>query len=247
MSSPVERNVDGILGYMQDYLHTREKQVLRMLSVSENVMSDIIWIHLEILRKVLMKSKSFGGEKFEVARILAGADEGKRRALFSSSDQNSIMDELVERDDAGGKSGDLAIHDMRSLYRCVDARLEGLVQLIQHWVKWDLPDAADLHAFDEQLRRWTALHTVEITEEIRSRFRVAMGRAEGTTVTDEEIFAMESQRLNQVAGRFCARRQEEEPFEYIICRKPDSEGSEPYNYKLRQCDELRDRLETALR
>lgn len=247
MSSVVktaDRNVDGILHYMRDYLNAREQQVIRINPRIENVIKDITWIHLEILSKVLQKGKSFGGEKFRVADILTGADDSKRKALFSTSDQNSIMDEIVERDDAPTGSADTSIHDMRTFFRSIDPALENLVQLIQHWVKWDLPDAADLHSFDEQIRRLTALRGIQLNDDLRARYRQALGKPADSPVSDGEIFQMEVRRLDHISSRFCTRRHEDDPYQLIICREED--GAEPgdsYDYKLRQCDTLAQKLQ----
>lgn len=244
---PADRNVDGILHHMRDYLDAREQQVVRVNPRIENVIKDITWIHLEILRKVLQKGKSFGGEKFRVADILTGADDLKRKALFSTSDQNSIMDEIVERDDAASGAVDQSIHDMRTLFRSIDPSLENLVQLIQHWVKWDLPDAADLHSFDEQIRRLTALRGIQLNDDLRARYRQALGKPTDAPITDEEIFKMEVRRLDSICSRFCTRRQDDEPYQLIICREEDNSeepgGHEPYDYKLRQCDTFSRRLQ----
>lgn len=264
MVNSTDRNVDGILHYMRQYLAAREQQVVRINPKLESIIKDIAWIHLEILRNVLQKSKSFGGEKYRVADILTGADDGKRRALFGTSgEQNSIMDEIIERSDETGKAMDQSIHDMRTLFRAIDPELENLVQLIQHWMKWDLPDAADLHSFDEQIRRLTALCGFQFTDEVRARYRQALGKPADATVSDAEIFEFEMRRLDQVAGRFCGRRQEDEPYQLIICRdgcndalvhsdgesagesagaNGDDEESDPYNFKLRQCDSIGQRL-----
>lgn len=263
MVNSTDRNVDGVLHYMRQYLAAREQQVVRINPKLESVIRDIAWIHLEILRNVLQKSKSFGGEKYRVADILTGADDGKRRALFGASgEQNSIMDEIIERSDEAGKAMDQSIHDMRTLFRAIDPELENLVQLIQHWIKWDLPDAGDLHAFDEQIRRLKALCNFQFTDEVRARYRQALGKPTDAEVSDGEIFDLEVRRLDQVAGRFCGRRQEDEPYQMIICRdgcndalvheseaaeagsspSGDGDGSEPYDFKLRQCDTLGRRL-----
>lgn len=247
---PADRNVDGILAHMREYLDAREQQVVRMNPKLENVIKDVAWIHHEILRNVLHKSKAFGGEKYRVADVLAGADEGKRKALLSSSgDQSSIMDEIIERtDDSGKKTVDHTIHDMRSFFRSIDPALENLVSLIQHWMKWDLPDAADQHGFDEQVRRLTALRGIQLTDDLRGRYRQALGKPTDEPVSDQEVFEMEMRRLDQIAGRFCGRRAEDEPYQLIICRDEAEDGEgvgagEPYNYKLRQCETIARRLE----
>lgn len=256
MSSAVktaDRHVDGILDYMRDYLAAREQQVIRMNSRVENVIDDIIWIHLEILKHVLQKPKVFGGEKFRVADVLSGFDDQKRKALLSASDQNSILDELIDRnDETNNKKGADAIHDMRSYFRTIDPALESLTQLIQYWVKWDLPDASDLHSFDEQVRRLTALRGIQISDDIRNRYRQALGKPPEVSVSDDEIFQIEFKRLEQIAGRFCSRRSEHEPYQLIIRRNEIAEGEtksygDPYDYKLHQCESIAQRLEEERR
>src|SRR5690606_39820195 len=99
-----------------------------------------------------------------------GSDDAKRKALLSVSDQNSLMPEIVNRaDEQTRRVAELAIHDMRTLFRAIDPSLENVVQLIQHWLAWDLADAADLHHFDEQVRRLETLRGLEMTDDIRAR------------------------------------------------------------------------------
>lgn len=258
-SHSADRNVEGILHYMQRYFAAREQQVLRINPGLQGILQDMVWLHMEILRKVLHKTKSFSGEKYRVADILAGADDMKRRSLFSTGgEQNSIMDDIVERSDETGKASDQSIHDMRTLFRSIDSSLENVVQLIQHWMKWDLPDAADLHTFDEQIRRLSTLRSIQLNDDVRERYRVALGKPKEDSATDEEILTMELKRLDQVATRFSLRRQEDEPYQMIICRDgcdklpadtPNAPGTgsddpaaskpgEPYDYKMRQCETL---------
>jgi len=245
---PADRNVDGILHYMHDYLEAREAQVVRTNPKTANVIHDIAWLHLEILRNVLQKSKAFGGEKYRVADVLAGGDESKRKALLSPSDQNSLLDELIDRTDDAKKNADHGIHDMRTLFRAIEPSLESLVNLIQHWMKWDIGDASDLHHFDEQVRRLAALKQIQISDDLRHRYRPAVGKAVDSDVTDADILNLELKRLELVTARFSARRGEDEAYQMIIKREAqmpgdDDEGA-PYNYKKRQADELRQRFES---
>jgi hypothetical protein len=141
---------------------------------------------------------------------------------------------------------------MRTFFRSIDPALENLVQLIQYWVKWDLPDAADLHTFDEQVRRLSALRGIQLTDDIKGRYRQALGKPVDVPVTDQEIFQMELRRLEQIGGRFCTRRTEDEPYQLIIRREDagtgePGEAGEPYNYKLRQCESVARRLEDERR
>ncbi len=248
---PQDRNVDGILAYIRDYLEVRQQQAVRINPKLANVLQDIIWIQLENLRQVLMRLKAFGGEKFRVADVLAGADDGKRKALLSISDQNSLMPEIINRgDEQTRRVAELAIHDMRTLFRYIDPSLENVVQLIQHWLVWDLPDAADLHHFDEQGRRLETLRGLDLSDDIKARYRPALSKTTDQTVTDEEILGLELRRLELIAARFIGRRNEDEAYQMIIKRCDEADGQhckeadgQPYDYKRGQAEELRERYE----
>lgn len=218
-----DRNTEGILRHIQDYLAVREQQASRINPRIAHVIHDVAWSQVENLRHTLQRIKVIGGEKFRVADILVGDDDQKRRALLSTSDNNSLVPEIVNRAD-DQRRADLAIHDMRTLFRAIDPSLENVVQLIQHWILWDLPDAADLFHFDEQVRRLETLLGMEITEDLRNRYRMAMRRAPTDVLTDEEILQVEFKRLAIIGQRVLTRRTEEEAYQMII-RRDELSGS----------------------
>lgn len=227
-------NVDGILKHLHDYLSVREQQAIRMNSRISNVIDDIIWTEVEKLRQLLIKTKPFGPDRFRVADIFVGDDDMKRKSFLSHSDQNSVIFEIINKaDDTRGKVAELAIHDMRTFFRAIDPSLERIDELIQHWILWDLPDAADLHHFNEQMRRCTRLREHGITEEIREVYRKALRRRTEDAVHDHEILQLELKRLEIVLQRFAGRRHEEEAFMMIIRR-----DEEPYSASNQQIAKL---------
>lgn len=240
--SGVDRNVDGILEYIRDYLRMREQQAVRINSKLVGIIEDIAWVQVQNLRRLLEKPKAFGGEKYRVADVLASADDNKRKALLGTVDQNSIVSEIINRSEEQSKRvADLTIHDMRTLFRMIDPSLENIVQLIQHWIFWDIPDASDLHHFDEQARRLETLRTIALSEDLRGKYRGALGKTVDQPVSDEEVLGFELKRLEAVSARFMARRAEDEAYHMIIGR--DDEAGEPYDYKKSQAEKLKQRLE----
>lgn len=233
-------NVDGILHFMRDYLQVRERQAVRLNPKVANVLDDVAWAQVENLKQVLQKAKGFGPERIRVADVLAGDDDLKKKALFSHSDQNSIVYEIINRaDDQQRAVVKMAIHDMRTLFRSLDPSLENIVQLIQHWLLWDLFDSADMFHFEEQMRRCGILRSTVITEELRGRFRVALRKRPDERLTDEDILRFELKRLEATLQRFLTRRAEEEAYMMII--KADEA---PYNKADREIIELAARLRT---
>ncbi len=239
MTAPTpHRNADGILSYMRIYMKEREIQAARLNSRLDSFIGDITWIQLQSLRLVLLKPKAFGGEKHQVADVLAGPDDLRRKAVLGTTDQNSILYEIINRPDENSrKVSDTAIHDMRTYFRAVDPALENVVTLIQHWIVWDLPDASDLHYFDEQARRIDALCGMEISEELRNRYRPVLHKQPSESVTDEAVLNYELGRMESAVVRFRQRRAEDEPYQLILSRGED-DSSEPIDFKGSQIDGL---------
>jgi hypothetical protein len=236
-----DRNVEGILEYIRDYLRMREQQAVRINSRLAGIIEDIAWVQVQNLRHLLQKPKAFGGEKYRVADVLASADDAKRKALLGTVDQNSIVSEIINRSEEQTKRvADLTIHDMRTLFRMIDPSLENIVQLIQHWIYWDLPDASDLHHFDEQVRRIETLRTMDLVEELLSKYRPALGKTVDQSVSEAEVINFELKRLEAVCTRFVNRRNEDEAYHMIIGR--DDEAGDPYDYKKSQAEKLKQRL-----
>ncbi len=234
-----DRNVDGILHYLQDYLSVREQQAIRVNPRIANVIGDVVWAQVENLRQILQELKSFGPERIRVADILVGDDELKRKALFSHSDQNSIVHEIIDRpDEQRGRVAELAIHDMRTLFRAMDPSLENIVQLIQHWLLWDLPDAADLFHFDLQVARCAYLRSNPISDEIREKYRTVLHKRPDEKILDREVLTFELQRLERILNNFVLRRSEEKAYMMII-RRDEMVGSASSQEILRLAEHLR--------
>ncbi|MGI8907136.1 MAG: hypothetical protein ACR2IE_11675 [Candidatus Sumerlaeaceae bacterium] len=238
----VDRNVSGILESIRDYLRMREEQAVRINPRLAGIIEDIAWVQVQNLHRLLERPKAFGGEKYRVADVLSSADDLKRKALLGTTDQNSIVSEIINRGDEQTKRvADLTIHDMRTLFRMIDPSLENIVQLIQHWIYWDLPDASDLHNFEEQARRLDTLRTMDLSEELRGKYRPAIGKSVDQPVSEGEVLNFELKRLESICMRFVNRRNEDEAFQMIIGR--DDAAGEPYDYKKSQADKLKQRLE----
>lgn len=224
-ASHQDRNVEGIFNHVQDYLAVRVQQAIRINPRVANVIDDIVWAQMANLRHVLQKPKGFGPERIRVADILASDIELRRKALFSFSDQNSIIYEIVNKSDEQKRAmAELAIHNMRTFFRALDPSLEMIVELIQHWILWDLPDATILFNFDEQMRRCNAVRTIEINEDLRNRYRTALHKRPEDPLSDADIITLEFKRLEHMVQGFIQRRAEEEAFMAII-RRDEQAGS----------------------
>ncbi len=238
-------STEGILFHLRDYLHVRAVAAGRMNPRIANVVEDIVWVQLEQMRAVLDKAKSYGPERVRTSDVLTGEDETRRKAVLSHTDQNAVVYEVINRpDQQQGRVMEMAIHDTRTLFRALDPSLEFIVQLVQHWSYWDLPDAADLHHFEMNARRLRALTSVPISEDLRHRYLAALHKKADDVLTDEDIVKLELHLLENIMGRFSQRRAEEEAYMMIIQRDPiPGEGTEkalgaPYDYKKKQVRQM---------
>lgn len=221
-----DRTIDGILSHLRDYLTIRGQQAIRVNAKIDKVIPYIVWQELETLRLILQKQRMFGPDRIRVADILAGDDEHKKRGLFSHSDQNSIIFEIVNKTDEQQKRvAEMEIHDMRTLFRAIDPSLERIVQLIQHWVLWDLADAALLFHFDEQKQRCAQLRSSEMDDELRAKYRKTLHKPTDEPVSTSEVLQYEANRLATIAQTFAARRAEEDAYVMIIRRDEQSHSS----------------------
>ena len=220
-----DRNLEGIMHHLRDYLSLRTQQSIRVNPGIANVIDDIVWTQLENLRAILQKLRSFGPERIRVADILVGEDEIKRRAMYSHSDQNSILPEIINLEEERRKTmAELPIHDMRTLFRALNPPLENIVQLIQHWLLWDLPDTAEMCHFDEQVLRVAVVRSQELSEDVLHQYRVALHWRPDHAVTVATALNYEMKRLDGVMQRFLTRRGEEYSYMMIIRR-----DEEPYS------------------
>jgi hypothetical protein len=224
-SAVFEDSVEGILYYLRDYLSVRAQAAGRMNPRIANVVEDIVWVQLQHMRQLLEKQKMFGPDRVRVGDALTQEDENRRKAILSHTDQNAVVYEIINRaEQQKGRVVDMPIHDMRTLFHALEPSLENLVQLVQHWSFWDLPDAADLFHSEKNCRRVNALLQHPITDAIRARYRSALHKRDSESLTDEDIIELELRLLEQIVQRVVARRGEEEPFQMII-RRDEKPGS----------------------
>jgi hypothetical protein len=216
----------GFLHYLNDYLSARVRHAIRVNPRVANIIDDIVWAQVTNLRMVLEKQKGFGPERIRVADVLASENDLRRKALFSHSDQNSIIYEIINKaDDQKRAMSETAVHNMRTFFRALDPSLEMIVELIQHWLLWDLMDASLLHNFDEQIRRLSTLCSMEINEDLRNRYRTALHKKIDDPLPDSEIIAMELKRLEHQVQQFLQRRAEEEAYMAIVRRDEHADSA----------------------
>ena len=212
--------VEGVLHYLSNYISTRGRQASRMHPPIAMVVGEIVWMQMAHMRQVLEKLKTFAPDRIRVADALTGVDDVRRRAVLSHTDQNAVVYEVIDRQDQAksGRVVDMAIHDTRTLFRSLNAPLETVVQLVQHWSYWDLSDAADLFHFDKNARRVAAIQSSAIPDEMRKRYRTAMRLRSENSLSDDDIFKFELVLMNQIVTRFVQKRKDEESYITIICR-----------------------------
>lgn len=215
-----QKKIEGVCKKVKDYLDIRFAHASRINPKIAHTYEDLVFPQIESVRNLLGSSKAFGPIKFVVVEILVGDDDNKRKALFSPTDQNSMMNEILnlrDKDDKKKTAGTLDIKDLMTYYKAIDPSLEKIVELVQTWIWWDLGDACDLYHFENQAARIAHLRDNELTDNIIDYYKKTYKKA-AEEITKEFILAVEIEKLEHLCDRFEAQRKLEEGYQQIFKR-----------------------------
>ena len=219
--TPLQRKaVDAIMSQMEHYLDMRCQQVTRINPDIERAWDDTVWQELVRLRTTISTDKAYGPVRLHLAELLISDDRRRVNDLLQSKGQYSLLGEIVEEaDQASHKTeGQLEIHDMRTLYRAIDPKVEPLIQLVQTYIWWDLSDACLVARFNWKSDR--IKHFVEkgITDEMASYYQELMGKERKPSA--EGVVNYECRMLEKTLEEFRLRRDESRGFHVIVRRDP---------------------------
>jgi len=234
-TTKTQRRVTSILDKIRDYMDIRFAHAARVNPNIRHIYSDIKWQQLTSLRLVLESTKAWGPDRYYVADVLCEDNENRKRSLFIPTDQNSILNEIVnlkDKDEAKRRAGQLPVRDMRSFYTALDPSLERIVELIQTWIWWDLADACDLVAFEHQAHVFQKVLNIKLEGAILDHYQKIF-RKTAAEISHEMIIEYEFERLEAIYKRILNRRSEDHGYEMIVKRdvKEDKTLGVPYDYK----------------
>lgn len=220
MTPSQQAAVERLTNHIRHYLDARYTSVRRMNSKLEAVWDDLAWQQLSQLYRTFAADKAFGPIRFHVAESLVGDDERRIRELLSLTNQNSIMPEILEKEEDETKSKRMegaTIRDMRTLYRTIDPSLQNAVMLIQSFIWIDLEDAIDLSRVETKEVRLQQFATGGITDAHRKYYMEIWKRE--AAPADDEIITFELVQARKSMMTFVARRENEEGYRQIIVRE----------------------------
>lgn len=212
------QRVEGIVSHVNEMLTKRFALAARINPKLKNIESDIKWHQMETLRRILSNAKGFGPVKILVADILCSADEKKKRALFTPSDQVTVMNEIITSDDDTTKTamGGAEIRNLKDLYSALDPSLETVLLLVQTWVWWDLRDASDQYRFEIQEERLQILRTKEVDDAMKEFYRKEMELSPGANITQDGVLRFELQRTKDIVEHYRQTRNAENGYQVIV-------------------------------
>jgi len=235
LTAKTARRVQGIVGKIQEYMDIRFDHASRVNPHIRHIYEDIRWQQLMSLQLVLESSKAWGPDRYYVADVLCEDNELRKRSLFTPTDQNSILNEIInikEKQDSAKRAGQLPIRDMRTFYTALEPSLERVVELIQTWIWWDLADACDLVAFDHQYQLFQKVLTIKMEGPVVDHYQRVF-RKSASEISPRMVVDYEFSRMEAILHRIRERRKEDQGHEMIVKRDPKEEKpqGEPYNYK----------------
>ena len=220
--SQTEKNVDGILEHLSKYLGMRFSHAKRLNPRFGQIEIDLKWHELVHVRFVISQTKSFGEFRHRVADIMTSFDAEKKRAIFSPSDQNSIMQQLVTQEEeahAKTSGATVQIRDLQSLYHAIDPALQAMVELLESWVWWDLRDAADMFHLSLRFKAIRKLMQTELNDKMVAHYRQLLKGESIGALNKGNILIFEFKRTESLLDDFANRREIEEIQEQLIARE----------------------------
>jgi hypothetical protein len=247
LTTKTSKRVQGILEKIREYMDIRFAHASRVNPHIQHIYEDIRWQQMTSLRLVMESSKAWGPDRYYVADVLCEDNEMRKKSLFLPTDQNSILNEIVnikEKHDAAQRAGQLPIRDMRTFYTALDPSLERVVELIQTWIWWDLPDACDLVAFEHQYQVLQKVINIKLEGAVMDHYQKTFRKTAGE-ITPHMVVEYELSRMDNILKRFLERRSMDAGHETIVKRdvKEDKTVGDPYDFKHYQYSQLENIVE----
>jgi hypothetical protein len=222
----------------REYLDLRVAHLYRARPSLQGRIEDLIHQLSENLRNTVLSKRSFGPDRIPVVDILFSDDHAKRRALLQPTDQSTIVNEIVEKSEAGAAKTATTSHinSVRTLYAHLDPPLEMVVETLQTFQWLDLPDAIDA-ANVEAARNYLSqiIKAQGVPEPLRESFNRSINRPEAQAVELEEVMLLFFHRMQANAQKFAERRKDEPAHVVALCREPAANLNEEINALLLAC------------
>jgi hypothetical protein len=230
-----DRHTELIISRLTEYLSIRFNLAERINPHLKSIKQDLLFHELANVRLCLMATKAYGPIRFGVADILMGDDDKKRRSLLSPTDQSSIQVELVSHcqdERVESTRGQIRIHDLKTFYAALNPELSDMIDLLETWIWWDLPESAELARFEQKLGVIARVRQGGLPPEMRKRYAtiiLSTGEEETvmTTVSDEDILRYELTQLVHIRDQWKHRRGNELGYMCVLKRdklpSPDEE------------------------
>lgn len=247
ISAKTGKRVKGIMEKIKEYMDVRFAHAARVNPKIGHIYEDIRWQQLTSLRLILESTKAWGPDRYYVADVLCEDNEERKKSLFIPTDQNSVLNEIInlkEQKETARRAGQLPIRDMRTFYTALDPSLERVVELIQTWVWWDLPDSCDLVAFEHQYQLLKKVIGIKLEGLVLEHYQKIF-RKSASEVTPKMVVEYEFSRLDNILKRISERRSLDVGHEMIVKRdlKEDKTVGAPYDYKHNQYRQLQNIVE----
>lgn len=226
--SQTEVNVNGIMRQLKEYLDLRFAHARRLNAKFRPVEEDLKWHEMECVKQVIARPKPLGEIRVSPADIMVGFDAEKKRGVFAPKGQLSIQNEIITKEDTHlmkGGGGD-GIRDMSSFYLAIDPFMKSIIDLMQAWVWWDLPDASDVFLINTQIDKLMKLCRAQVSEQLLAHYKNEMKNPPSGEGALQAILEFEYWRAEDAFVGIWKRRETDENYLIIIGRDHTDTGSD---------------------
>jgi hypothetical protein len=227
-----------LMRHASQYYELRVAQMYRSRPGLRGHLDDLNFLLMTNLKLLLGGSKPFGGERRTVCWLVFGDDITKRKALLNPTDQVTLLNEVVEKEDDNKKqtAGMGAIKSIRTLFSHIDSSLDSIVQTLQSFLWIETPDVFDIAVVDVASGYLgQILQARGVPDNLKPCLNHSLRRALDEPVQLEEALLTYYHRLRRAATNFQHRFEDAKPFSMVIRREMTPQGSEEAHRLIMEC------------
>lgn len=227
-----------LMRHVREYYDLRLAQMIRTRPALRSQMDDLTFQLMHNMSALLGGSKPFGGERYTVCWLIFGDDLVKRKALLTPTDQVTLFNEVIEKEDEKkAKTASLtAITSIRSLYSHIDPSLDKIIETLQSFLWIDLPDVFD-YSVVEVASGYIGqiLKTRGVPENLVPCINHSLRRGPADPVALEDALLVYYHRMKRATTAFLSRLADQKPYSILIRREPAAQTHDEIHQLIMGC------------
>jgi len=223
----------------REYQDARAAQLFRAKPGLRAISDDLLHHLAANMRRTFDASRAWGAERTTIVDIVFGEDIRKRKAILLPTDQNTMINDIVEKkaDEKGAKTAAATpVNSLRTLYQRYDSTFENALEIMQCYAWIDTPDIFDMGVITAAYQYVTmVLQAQGVPPAIKVSFNRYLGRPMDQEPALEDVMLYHYHRMRINLDMFIARRKEDSPFSIALKREAPAAAQDEANALIMTC------------